>query len=100
MGKRQTYLPGDLDENILALYGLGTSYRDIQAHVLQMYGTSIIEVTVTRVSDPDHSNHPCLAGTGIRAGVSHNLDGCVVFQAAQRRESNYEGGLQRTGAEY
>jgi putative transposase len=51
VGKRQTYLPGDLDEKILALYSLGTSYRDIQAHVLQMYGTPISEGTITRITD-------------------------------------------------
>ena len=35
--KRQTQLPGDLDEKILGLYGLGMSYNDIQAHFREMY---------------------------------------------------------------
>jgi putative transposase len=49
--KRQTVLPGDLDEKILGLYGLGMSYKDIQTHLSEMYGLSISEGTLNSITD-------------------------------------------------
>lgn len=36
--KRQTILADSLEPNILGMYGLGMSYRDISKHVEKMYG--------------------------------------------------------------
>jgi transposase-like protein len=36
--KRQTVLNDELDNKILALYGLGTSYDDISSHLSDIYG--------------------------------------------------------------
>lgn len=49
--KRQTVLPGDLDEKILGLYGLGMSYKDIQTHLSEMYGLSVSEGTLNNITD-------------------------------------------------
>ena len=49
--KRQTVLPGDLDEKILGLYGLGMSYKDIQTHLSEMYGLSVSEGTLNSITD-------------------------------------------------
>jgi len=49
--KRQTQLPGDLEDKILGLYGLGMSYSDIQAHLEEMYGISVSDGTINNITD-------------------------------------------------
>jgi putative transposase len=49
--KRQTQLPGDLEDKILGLYGLGMSYNDIQSHLEEMYGISVSDGTLTNITD-------------------------------------------------
>jgi len=49
--KRQTILPGDLDDKILGLYGLGMSYSDIQSHVSEMYGISLSDGVLNSITD-------------------------------------------------
>jgi len=49
--KRQTVLPGDLDEKIMGLYGLGMSYKDIQTHLREMYGLSISDGVINSITD-------------------------------------------------
>jgi transposase-like protein len=49
--KRQTVLTNELDEKILALYSLGTGYRDIAAHIKDMYGIEISTATISAITD-------------------------------------------------
>lgn len=49
--KRQTMLPGDLEEKILGLYGLGMSYKDIQTHLNEMYGLTISDGVLNSITD-------------------------------------------------
>jgi len=49
--KRQTVLPGDLDEKIMGLYGLGMSYKDIQTHLSEMYGLSVSDGVINSITD-------------------------------------------------
>jgi transposase-like protein len=49
--KRQTFLTEELDEKILALYGLGTSYNDIAYHLQDMYGVDVSAGTISAVTD-------------------------------------------------
>lgn len=49
--KRQTVLPGDLDDKILGLYGLGMSYSDIQTHIKEMYGLSVSDGLINSITD-------------------------------------------------
>jgi len=51
IGKRQTMLPGDLDDKILGLYGLGMSYSDIQSHLSEMYGVSVSDGVINSITD-------------------------------------------------
>jgi transposase-like protein len=44
-------LPGDLDEKILGLYGLGMSYNDIQSHLSQMYGIDVSDGVLNSITD-------------------------------------------------
>lgn len=49
--KRQRQLPGDLEDKIIGLYGLGMSYKDIQAHLQEMYGVSVSDGTLNSITD-------------------------------------------------
>lgn len=49
--KRQRFLPGDLEDKIIALYGYGTSYHDIRAHLRDMYGVEVSDGTINKITD-------------------------------------------------
>jgi transposase-like protein len=49
--KRQTFLPSDLEEKILGLYGLGMSYRDIQSHLHEIYGVTVSDGVINSITD-------------------------------------------------
>ena len=49
--KGQTVLTPELDEKIIALYGLGMSYRDIAKHIEEIYGIDISKSTITSITD-------------------------------------------------
>ena len=49
--KHQTTLSDEIEEKIIALYGLGMSYKDISAHLEDIYGISISKGTLTAITD-------------------------------------------------
>lgn len=49
--KRQTILNEELDNKILALYGLGSSYSDISSHLSDIYGVEVSAATINSVTD-------------------------------------------------
>jgi len=49
--KRQTILNEELDNKILALYSLGSSYADISSHLQEIYGVEVSPTTITAVTD-------------------------------------------------
>ena len=49
--KRQTVLNEELDNKILALYGLGASYDDISQHLQEIYGVGVSAATISAVTD-------------------------------------------------
>ena len=49
--KRQRRLSSDIDAKILSLYSRGMSYRDIQAHLEDMYGAQISPATISAITD-------------------------------------------------
>ena len=49
--KRQTILTEELDNKILALYGLGTSYEGIAQHLQEIYGVEVSAATISTVTD-------------------------------------------------
>jgi len=51
VGKRQRSLSSDIDKQIIALYGRGMSYSDIQSHLREMYGVDISDGTITAITD-------------------------------------------------
>lgn len=49
--KRQTILADQLSDKIIGLYGLGMSYRDISAHIKEMYDTDISHTVLSQITD-------------------------------------------------
>ena len=49
--KGQTVLTEELDNKIIALYGLGMGYRDISKHMEEIYGIEISKSSITAITD-------------------------------------------------
>lgn len=49
--KHQTTLNDELEQKIIALYGLGMSYKDIAAHLQEIYGLEVSTGTLSAVTD-------------------------------------------------
>lgn len=49
--KRETVLADTLEEKILGMYGLGMSFRDISAHLKEMYDADISHTTLSNITD-------------------------------------------------
>lgn len=49
--KRQTVLSEELDNKILGLYALGTSYDQISSHLEEIYGVEVSAATISAVTD-------------------------------------------------
>jgi len=49
--KRQTTVSDKLEEKIIALYGLGMSYKDIAEHMEEMYGLEISSGALSTITD-------------------------------------------------
>jgi len=49
--KHQTTISDEIEEKIIALYGLGMSYKDMSGHLEDIYGISISKGTLTAITD-------------------------------------------------
>lgn len=49
--KRETIMAQSLEDKIIGLYGLGTSLRDISAHIKEAYDTDISAATLSSITD-------------------------------------------------
>lgn len=49
--KRKHSISSDIDNQIIALYGRGMSYSDIQGHLMSIYGLAISDATLTAITD-------------------------------------------------
>lgn len=49
--KRETILAESLEEKIIGMYGLGMSFRDISAHIKELYDTEISHTTLSQITD-------------------------------------------------
>ncbi|MEB2784682.1 IS256 family transposase [Algoriphagus persicinus] len=49
--KRQRILADSLEDQIIALYGMGSSMRDISAHIKEMYDTEVSTEVISEITD-------------------------------------------------
>ena len=49
--KHQTSISGDIEEKILSMYAKGMSTSDIESHIREIYGLSVSDSTISRITD-------------------------------------------------
>lgn len=49
--KRQTILSDELDNKILSLYAIGSSYEDISRHISDIYGLEVSDAKISSITD-------------------------------------------------
>ena len=49
--KHQTSISGDIEEKILSMYAKGMTTSDIETHIREIYGISVSDSTISRVTD-------------------------------------------------
>ncbi len=49
--KQQTSLSGDIEEKILSMYAKGMTTGDIEGHIREIYGLSVSDTTISRITD-------------------------------------------------
>ena len=49
--KNQTSISQDIEEKILSMYAKGMTAGDIEAHIQDIYGISVSDSTVSRITD-------------------------------------------------
>ncbi len=49
--KQQTTISGDIEEKIISMYAKGMTTSDIETHIKEIYGLSVSDTTVSRITD-------------------------------------------------
>lgn len=49
--KNQTTLTGDIEEKIISMYAKGMTTKDIETHIMDIYGLECSDTTVSRITD-------------------------------------------------
>ena len=49
--KEQTSISGDIEEKIISMYAKGMTTSDIEAHIKEIYGLSVSDSTISRITD-------------------------------------------------
>lgn len=86
--KRQSILADNLSDKIIGLYGLGMSYRDISAHIKEIYDTDISHTVLSQITDrivPD-----------IKAWQNRPLESlyCIVWLDAMHYKVKVDGKIK------
>ncbi|MEU6154456.1 transposase [Actinosynnema sp. NPDC047251] len=93
-GKRRL---ADVDEIVLSLYGKGLTTRWISAHLAEIYGASVSEETVSRITDKvvaemnDWAARPLDAAIGVTVDGRKDVLGCGRAPAARALSSGRAG---------
>lgn len=72
--KNQTSISQDIEEKILSMYAKGMTTGDIEEHIQDIYGLSVSDTTVSRITDKILP----VAGEGMAAAAS-GIDLCRSF---------------------
>ena len=84
IGKHQTRWTG-FDDKILSLYARGMTVREIQAHLMDMYGTEVSPTLIPTVTDAVIEDVKAWQSRPLEATVSHRLSGLHPRQSAGQR---------------
>ena len=93
--KNQTSISQDIEEKILSMYAKGMTTGDIETHIQEIYGISVSDSTVSRITDKilpvarEWQQRP--PGIHLRRGIS----GCHPLPCPQRRADREESSVYR-----
>jgi len=86
IGKWDRSLAPELEKQILTLYGIGTSYSDIRAHLNEMYDVNYSEAVISKITD-----------RVIDEIAIWSIFGCDPLSSKRRRTSNNKSSLLSNG---
>lgn len=102
--KRQRILADNLEKQIIAMYGMGNSLRDISSHIKETclcrqagVRHRHLHICPERHHRPDHPEDKGMAGTAAGARLLHRLAGCDALQGKGGRQGQAQGPLQHPG---
>lgn len=82
--KNQTSISQEIEEKIMSMYAKGMTTSDIETHIQDIYGISVSDSTVSRITDKNFTHRQRVAaaasGTDLRSGIS----GCYPLPRPQR----------------
>ncbi len=89
--KNQTSISQDIEEKILSMYAKGMTTGDIETHIQDIYGISVSDSTVSRITDkilPDSQRVAAAAAGGhLCGGISRRHPLPCPQRGADRKES-------------
>ena len=91
--KNQTSISQDIEEKILSMYAKGMTTGDIETHIQDIYGISVSDSTVSRITDKilpvAKEWQQRLFGVHLRRGIF----GCHPLPCPQRGADRKESGV-------
>ena len=93
--KNQTSISQDIEEKILSMYAKGMTTGDIEAHIQDIYGLSVSDTTVSRITDKNPACGKRMAAAASGIDLRRSFSGCDPLPCPQRRADREEGSLYR-----
>ena len=92
--KNQTSIRQDIEEKILSMYAKGMTTGDIEAHIQDIYGLSVSDSTVSRITD---KILPIVreCSSGRWRHLRRSISGRDPLPCPQRGSDREEGGIHR-----
>ena len=92
--KNQTSISQDIEEKILSMYAKGMTTGDIETHIQDIYGISVSDSTVSRITDkilPACGQRVAAAAFGVH--LRRGIFGCHPLPCPQRGADRKESGV-------
>ncbi len=96
VGKYQRRLPG-FDDHVISMYARGMSVREIQGHLLELYGLQVLPDLISTVTDEVLAQGRAMAAMSARGDVSDRLFRCPATEDPRRRYGQEQGGVPGAG---
>ena len=91
--KNQTSISQDIEEKILSMHAKGMTTDDMEAHIQDIYGLSVSDTTVSRITDKilPVAKRMATAASGI--DLCRSFSGCDPLPCPQRRADRKESSV-------
>ena len=93
--KNQTSISQDIEEKILSMYAKGMTAGDIEAHIQDIYGISVSDSTVSRITDRILPIVREVAAAAAGGHLRRSISGRAPLPCPQRGSDREQGGVHR-----